>query len=205
MPEKRQFFVTGIGTGIGKTIVSAALVEKLKADYWKPVQSGDLENSDSLSVESLVSNPYSNIHPETYRLTQPFSPHKSAAIDGITIDAENFTIPQTSNSLIIEGAGGLMVPLNDHFLIIDLIKKLGVPVILVSQNYLGSINHTLLSVNALKQYQIPIKGILFNGIKDIYSKEFILDYTGVELLGHIPQYNHVDKAAVIDAGTYIDL
>jgi dethiobiotin synthetase len=205
MPEKQHFFVTGIGTGIGKTIASAVLVEKLKADYWKPVQSGDLENSDSLAVKSLVSNPTTKVHPETYRLSQPFSPHKSAAIDGITIDAENFVIPRTSNSLIIEGAGGLMVPLNDHFLMIDLIKKLNVPVILVSQNYLGSINHTLLSVNVLKQYQIPIKGILFNGIKDIYSKDFILHYTGVELLGHIPEYNDLDKAGIIDAGTYIDL
>ncbi len=205
MSEKQHFFVTGIGTGIGKTIVSAVLVEKLKADYWKPVQSGDLDSSDSLSVKKLISNTHTKIHQEAYRLTQPFSPHKSAAIDNITIDAENFVMPQTSNSLIIEGAGGLMVPLNKQFLIIDLIKKLNVPVILVSQNYLGSINHTILSVNVLKQYQIPVKGIVFNGIKDIYSKDFILDYTGVELLGHIPQYNDVDKAAIIDAGTYIDL
>ncbi|MGZ3767298.1 MAG: dethiobiotin synthase [Mucilaginibacter sp.] len=205
MPDMEHFFVTGIGTGIGKTMVSAILVEKFRSDYWKPVQSGDLENSDSSVIKSLVSNSESFIHPESYRLSQPFSPHKSAAIDGITIDPGNIVPPATVNSLIIEGAGGLMVPLNDSFLMIDLIKKLNVSVILVSQNYLGSINHTLLSIYALKQYGIPIKGIIFNGVKDIYSKEFILNYSGIELLGHIPQFDAIDKATVIDAGDYIDM
>ncbi|MDB5023356.1 MAG: bioD [Mucilaginibacter sp.] len=205
MPDKEHFFVTGIGTGIGKTIVSAVLVEKLKSDYWKPVQSGDLDNSDSLLVESLISNGHTKIHPESYRLSEPFSPHKSAAIDGISIKPENIILPDTNNKLIIEGAGGLMVPLNDKFLMIDLIKKLHLPVILVSQNYLGSINHTLLSVYALKQYGIPIKGIIFNGIEDVYAEEFILDYAGIELLGHIPQFNKADKKAIIDAGNYVDL
>jgi dethiobiotin synthetase len=205
MTDKEHFFVTGIGTGIGKTIVSAVLVEKLKSDYWKPIQSGDLNNSDSLSVKSLISNKLSKIHPESYRLSQPFSPHKSAAIDGITIHPENIVSPETNNTLIIEGAGGLMVPLNDKFLMIDLIKKLSVPVILVSQNYLGSINHTLLSIYALKQYGISIKGIIFNGIEDIYSKEFILDYTGIDLLGHIPYFDKADKKTIVDAGNCIDL
>src|ERR1041385_3043150 len=152
MTLKKPLFVTGIGTGIGKTIVSAALVEKLKADYWKPIQSGDLDKSDSLSVKNLISNSITKIHPESYRLTQPFSPHKSAAIDGIIIDPDAIQLPKTNNALIVEGAGGLMVPLNNEFLIIDLIKKLGIEVILVSQNYLGSINHTLLSIYALKNY-----------------------------------------------------
>src|ERR1700761_4185347 len=205
MPEKDHYFVTGIDTGIGKTIVSAVLVEKLKADYWKPVQSGDLDNSDSISIEHLISNTSSKIHPEAYKLNQPFSPHKSAAIDGITIDPENLVPPKTDNTLIIEGAGGLMVPLNNRFLIIDLIKKLNIPAILVSQNYLGSINHTLLSIQVLKQYEIPIKGIIFNGVKDIYSKEFILQYTEVPLLGHIPQYKEVDKKAIMNAGNYIEM
>ena len=203
--QNRTIFVTGIGTGIGKTIVSAALVEKLKADYWKPVQSGDLDNSDTLTVKSLITNTVSVFHPETYKLTQPFSPHKSAAIDKISIDKDKFIQPQTNNTLIIEGAGGLMVPLKDKFLMIDLIKQLNAEVILVSQNYLGSINHTLLSIDALKHRQIPIKGIIFNGVKDIYSKEFILDYSGVELLGHIPEYNLINKKAIIDAGGYLEI
>ena len=205
MTSTKPLFVTGIGTGIGKTIVSAILVEKLKADYWKPIQSGDLDKSDSLSVESLISNAITKIHPESYRLTQPFSPHKSAAIDGITIDPNTIYLPETDNSLIVEGAGGLMVPLNNKFLIIDLIKKLDIEVVLVSQNYLGSINHTLLSIYALKNYRIPIRGIIFNGKKDIYSKDFILENSGLKLLGHIPEYNVIDKKAIIDAGSYIDL
>jgi dethiobiotin synthetase len=197
-------FITGIGTGIGKTIVSAVFVEKFKADYWKPVQSGDLDSSDTMKVKSLISNSKTVIHPEAYALTQSYSPHKSAAIDGITIDLDKIIAPITSNNLVIEGAGGLMVPLNNKYVLLDLIKKLEAEVILVSKNYLGSINHTLLSINALKQFGIPVKGIVFNGLKDIYSKEYILDYTGIELLGHIPEYNVVDKKAIIDAGNYID-
>ena len=205
MTSKKPLFVTGIGTGIGKTIVSAVLVEKLKADYWKPIQSGDLDKSDSLTVQSLISNPITKMHPESYRLTQPFSPHKSAAIDGITIDPDAMHLPNTNNALIVEGAGGLMVPLNNEFLIIDLIKKLNIEVILVSQNYLGSINHTLLSIHALKNYGIPIRGIIFNGSDDISSKDFILKNSGLELLGHVPEYSTIDKKAIIDAGNYIDL
>ncbi len=205
MPEKEILFVSGIGTGIGKTMVSAVLVEKLKADYWKPVQSGDLDKSDSFAIKNLISNKDSKIHPETYKLSQPYSPHKSAAIDKLSIDPEKIILPQTNNSLIIEGAGGLMVPLTDRFLMIDLIKKLNVPVVLVSQNYLGSINHTLLSIQVLKQYEIPIRGIIFNGVKDIYSKEFILQYTEIALLGHIPQYKEIDKKAIINAGNYIEM
>jgi dethiobiotin synthetase len=204
MPD-RPIFVTGIGTGIGKTVVSAVLTEKLKADYWKPVQSGDLDNSDTLKVKSLVSNPATVFHPETYGLTQPYSPHKSARIDGIEIDEEKFSVPKTDNLLIIEGAGGLMVPLNDHFLMIDLIKQLDAAVVLVSQNYLGSINHTLLSVMALKQYGIDIKGIIFNGDLEPDSESYILQYTGVKLLGHLPEMKAVDRQSVIEAGNYISL
>jgi len=201
----KPIFVTGIGTGIGKTVVSAVLTEKLKADYWKPVQSGDLDSSDTLKVKCLVSNLITAFHPETYGLTQPYSPHKSARIDGIEIDEAEFSIPQTNNLLVIEGAGGLMVPLNDHFLMIDLIKKFGSEVVLVSQNYLGSINHTLLSISALKQYDIKIKGIIFNGKNDPDSESYILQYTGIKLLGHLPEFEGVDKQAVIDAGKHIDL
>jgi dethiobiotin synthetase len=202
MPDK-PLFVTGIGTGIGKTIVSAVLVEKLKADYWKPIQSGDLDNSDTLKVKSLVTNTVSVFHPEAYRLSQPYSPHKSAAIDGITIDIEKITLPDTNNTLIIEGAGGLMVPLNDRFLMIDLIRQLNAEVVLVSQNYLGSINHTLLSVYALKQYQIPVKGIIFNGLPDIYSETFIRNYSKLNIIGHVPQFENVDDKTIMEAGKYL--
>ncbi|MDF2431142.1 MAG: dethiobiotin synthetase [Mucilaginibacter sp.] len=204
MPGK-TIFITGIGTGIGKTIVSAILVEKLKADYWKPIQSGDLNDSDTMKVKSLVTNSASIFHPEAYRLTQPFSPHKSAAIDGLIIDPEKINLPQTTNTLIVEGAGGLMVPLNDQFLMIDLIKKLDAEVILVSAFYLGSINHTLLSISALKQYNIPVKGIIFNGAEDSNSKRFILKYSEIKMLGSIPLLNGIDKATVINATPNIAL
>ena len=204
MPDK-TLFITGIGTGIGKTIVSAVLTEKLKSDYWKPIQSGDLDDSDTLKVKSLVSNTTSVFHTEAYRLTQPFSPHKSAAIDGITIDLNKIIAPETNNNLLIEGAGGLMVPLNDEYLMIDLIKQLDVEVVLVSQNYLGSINHTLLSVAILKQYDIKIAGIIFNGKTDENSESYILNYTGLKLLGHLPQFETVDKDTIIKAGDFITL
>ncbi|MGZ3754202.1 MAG: dethiobiotin synthase [Mucilaginibacter sp.] len=192
-------FVTGIGTGIGKTIISAILVEKLQADYWKPIQSGDLHDSDTLKVKSLVSNSKSVFHPEAYRLTQPYSPHKSAALDNIIIERSKITLPQTQNKLIIEGAGGLMVPLADNYLMIDLIKQLDAEVVLISQFYLGSINHTLLSILALKQYNIPIKGIIFNGDEDVYAKEYILSYTGLEQIAHIDHIKKIDKSSIVVA------
>jgi len=204
MPD-RTLFITGIGTGIGKTIVSAVLTEKLKSDYWKPIQSGDLDDSDTLKVKGLVSNTASVFHTEAYRLTQPYSPHKSAAIDGITIDLNKIIAPKTNNNLLIEGAGGLMVPLNDEYLMIDLIKKLDVEVLLVSQNYLGSINHTLLSVAILKQYDIKIVGIIFNGKTDENSESYILNYTGLKLLGRLPEFETVDKETIIKAGDLITL
>jgi len=201
----RTLFVTGIGTGIGKTIVSALLTEKLKSDYWKPIQSGDLDDSDTLKVKNLVSNTTSVFHTEAYRLTQPYSPHKSAAIDGITIDLNKIIAPKTNNNLLIEGAGGLMVPLNNEYLMIDLIKQLDVEVILVSQNYLGSINHTLLSVAMIKQYDIKIAGIIFNGKTDENSESYILNYTGLKLLGHLPEFETVDKDTIVKAGDFITL
>lgn len=200
MSDTKRYFVTGIGTGIGKTIVSAILTEKLQADYWKPVQSGDLDQSDTLKVKSLVSNQKTVFHPETYRLTQPFSPHKSARLDNVVLDEQQFILPATDNTLIVEGAGGLMVPLNDHFLMIDLIKKLNAEVVLVSQNYLGSINHTLLSWKALVQENIPIAGLIFNGATDPDSESFILQYTKLKLLGCIPEMAEINPQAIKKAG-----
>jgi dethiobiotin synthetase len=195
-----KYFITGIGTGIGKTLISAILTEKLKADYWKPIQSGDLDTSDSITLGSLISNNQTVIHPESYRLTQPLSPHLSARLDGIEIDLNKINMPLTENDLIIEGAGGLMVPLNEKELIIDLIKKLNIEVILVSQNYLGSINHTLLSVNLLKQYEIPIKGIIFNGDENVETERYIQQYTKIKKLGNVPSFSDIDKEEVKAAG-----
>jgi dethiobiotin synthetase len=201
--QHKPLFVTGIGTDIGKTLISAILVEKLKCDYWKPVQSGELENSDTMKVQRLISNTTSVFYPEAYRLTQPYSPHKSAELDGIEIDEKTIIAPKTNNQLLIEGAGGLMVPLNNHALVIDLIKQLDAEVILVSQNYLGSINHTILSIEALKQRYIPIKGVLFNGEENVSTEDYLITYTQVKHLGRVPVLPTVDKNTIADAGKYI--
>lgn len=173
MPNKTPLFVTGIGTDVGKTIVSAILVEKLKADYWKPIQSGDLDNSDTMKVQRLISNTVTRFHPEAYRLTQPYSPHKSADLDGVTIDLDQIRLPETENQLLIEGAGGLMVPLNDQHFVVDLIQKFDAEVVLVVRHYLGSINHTLLSLELLKQKKIKVRALIFNGERDEYSEKII--------------------------------
>jgi len=190
---KKTLFVTGIDTNIGKTVVSAVLVSALNADYWKPIQSGDLDNSDSNKVAKMVGT-NSVIHPETFQLKNPLSPHVSAEMDGIQIDLEDFTIPNTKNSLIIEGAGGLLVPINkkgDY--ISDLICDLGVEVVLVVKNYLGSINHTLLSIEHLKSRGIRIKGIVVVGDKNEASESIITNNTGVKILHHLPIAEVLDQ------------
>ena len=203
--QHKPLFVTGIGTDIGKTLISAILVEKLKCDYWKPVQSGELDNSDTMKVQRLITNTISVFHPEIYRLTQPYSPHKSAALDGIEIDEKTIIAPKTENQLLIEGAGGLMVPLNGHALVIDLIKQLNAEVILVSQNYLGSINHTLLSIEALKQRGVAIRGVLFNGEENASTEDYITAYAQVKHLGRVPKLPEVNKETISEACGYINL
>lgn len=193
----KTYFITGIGTYIGKTVVSAILVEALKADYWKPIQSGDLHQTDTMKVQGLISNATSHFFPEAYRLTEPMSPHAAATIDGVTINLDSIIVPPTNNNLIIEGAGGLMVPLNNDSLVIDLIEKLKAEVILVSINYLGSINHTLLSVEALQRRNIPIKGIIFNGNPVNTSEKFICEYSGMKSLFHIDNEQTIDKQTIL--------
>lgn len=199
------YFVTGIGTGIGKTITSAVLTEKLRADYWKPIQSGDLDISDSLLVKNLISNSRSVIHPEAYRLGQPLSPHLSAKLDGIQIRVDNIKLPTTDNALVIEGAGGLMVPLNDSDLIIDLIQSLKAKIIVVSQNYLGSINHTLLTLEVLKSKNLKVAGLIFNGNPNTESEEYISKYSGVRVFGRIPNLSVVDKISIQKAGEHLHM
>lgn len=193
-----QFFITGIGTEIGKTLVSAIVTEYLQADYWKPVQSGDLHWTDTMKVQSLTSNSKSVFHPERHRLNAPLSPHASAALDGVQIKLSDFTLPQTSNHLVVEGAGGLMVPLNEHDVLIDLIQQLQIPVILVSRNYLGSINHTLLSFEALKQRNIPIAGIVFNGEPNPASESFIENYTQLPVLFRVGNLDDITPESIRD-------
>ncbi|WP_370898479.1 dethiobiotin synthase [Chryseobacterium gossypii] len=157
-----KLFITGIGTDVGKTVCSAVLVKYFNADYWKPVQSGDLDYTDSMKIMGWVGNDVV-CHPEAYRLQLAASPHQSAAAEGTRINLESFRLPETSNPLIVEGAGGLMVPLSDHELIIDLIVRLNIPVALVVRNYLGCINHSLLSLLALRQRNLNLEYLILNG------------------------------------------
>ena len=189
----KQFIVAGIGTEIGKTVVSAILTTGLKADYWKPVQAGDLDQGDAYWIRNWV--PSATVHPSTYALTQPMSPHSAAEIDGITITLENFKIP-TDQTLIVELAGGIMVPLNDRETNLDFIKHLNLPVILVSKNYLGSINHTLLSYETLKQHGIPMAGIVFNGPENPSGEKFILNHTGLPLILRVNQESEINEAVI---------
>jgi len=160
--QQKQLFITGIGTEVGKTVCSAVLTKYFKADYWKPVQSGDLDFSDSMKIKNWVGEK-TVCYPETYRFQLAASPHQSAKEEGITIDLNEFKLPETGNNLIVEGAGGLMVPLNDNEFIIDLIERLNIPVALVVRNYLGCINHTLLSISALAQRKITLEYLILNG------------------------------------------
>ncbi|MBY0426409.1 MAG: dethiobiotin synthase [Cytophagales bacterium] len=178
----KRYFVTAIGTGCGKTVVSAILTEALQADYWKPVQSG-MDDIDRMTVQSLVANPKSVFHPERYLLRTPVSPHAAARIDGVEIQLEDFRLPVTNNNLIIEGAGGVLVPLNDRGgMVIDLAVKFDAEVILVSNIYLGSINHTLLTINELRSRGVRIKGLVFNGESNPESENFILNHSKLPCL-----------------------
>lgn len=191
-----QFIVAGIGTEIGKTFISSILVEALEANYWKPIQSGGLDYTDTDTVKGLVTNQKSVFYPEAYRLTQPLSPHAAAAIDGVRIELEDFQLPQTTAPLVVELAGGLMVPLNNDVLNIDLIEQFNLPVVLVTRNYLGSINHTLLSVHLLQSRGIAIKGLIFNGLSNPATESFILNHTKLPLLAKVEEHSAITPSLV---------
>ncbi|WP_159799917.1 dethiobiotin synthase [Flavobacterium sp. MK4S-17] len=186
-----KLFITGIGTDVGKTVASAIITEALQADYWKPVQAGELENSDSHKVKRYISNTQSVIHKSSYTLSTPASPHFAAAEEDVVIDIKNITEPETQNHLVIEAAGGVLVPLNDTDIIIDLIKP-DYKVVVVSRHYLGSINHTLLTCEALKSRGISIGGIIFSGAEVQATESVILAKTGIKLIGRIDEEPYFD-------------
>jgi dethiobiotin synthetase len=198
-----RIFVTGIGTGIGKTIVSAVITEALHADYWKPVQAGLQDGTDSQTVSQLITNSITKIHPEAFRLAMPASPHTAAKTENVQIHIRKMKIPVTANNLVIEGAGGLLVPLNDKELMVDFIKETNAAVILVVKHYLGSINHTLLSVEALKQRQINFAGIIYNGEANASSEEAIDAFTKGKVLGRIGQEAVFSPALVLKYASQI--
>lgn len=190
-----KYFITGIGTEIGKTIVSAIVTEALQADYWKPIQAGDLEYSDTHKVKELISNPQTVFHPNSFSLKTPMSPHAAAEIDGVEISAARIIEPRTQNDLVIEGAGGLLVPISDTETIADIIKP-DHKVIVVSRHYLGSINHTLLTIEALKNRNLNCIGIIFNGMENKSTEEVIQKMTGLPVLLRIREEDTFNKEIV---------
>lgn len=196
-----KLFITGISTDVGKTVASAIIVEALQADYWKPIQAGDLDNSDTHKVKGYVSNYNTQFHHNSYALNTPASPHFAAEVDGVSIDLKKIKEPKTDNHLVIEGAGGLYVPLNDGDCVVDLIQS-DYKVIVVSRHYLGSINHTLLTIEALKNRKLNIGGIIFSGAENKGTESIILSKTGIKCIGRIEQEPYFDKNVIKE---YADL
>lgn len=189
-----NYFVTAIDTDSGKTFASAIMCEALEADYWKPVQAG--LPRDSQTVKNLVTNTRTTVHPEAYLLKTPASPHASAKRDGVTINLSDLKLPETTQDLVIEGAGGCLVPLNDQDFVIDLISRFKAEVILVADLYLGSINHTLLTIEALRSRNLSIRGLIFNGESNIESERIILLRSGLRCLLRIDHERHIHPGIV---------
>lgn len=198
-----KLFVTGIGTNVGKTLVSAILTETLQADYWKPIQSGTIEGQDSLTVEKLISNSKSTIHPESYLLKEPLSPHYAAKIDGVEILLNQFETPKTNNDLIIEGAGGILVPLNQHDFVIQIAQQCDAEVVLVIQNYLGCINHSLLSINYLLTNGYKLKYLVFNGDFEDEVKHIIISQAKDIKHINIPFLKHINPQSITNTAMEI--
>lgn len=190
--------IAGIHTGIGKTFCSAVFCQAMGFDYWKPVQAGDTDATDSTFIRSFVSNPGTKIHPEAYLLSKATSPHLAAKNEALKITPDRIQIPETENGLIIETAGGLMSPLAENFLNIDLIQKFELPVVLVSHEYLGSINHTLLSIEALNSRKIRIAAMVYTGANNHDAANFIPDYSGIPFLFRIPVFEKIDKHTIAE-------
>ena len=189
------YFVTAIHTDSGKTLVSAILTQALQADYWKPIQAGLPRDTDL--VMSLVTNAHSVLHREAYRLQTPASPHAAARAEGMDIRLSDILLPQTRNdNLVMEGAGGVLVPLNDRDFVIDLAEKFGAEIILVSNHYLGSINHTLLTVHELKRRGLKVRGIIFNGPSNPDTEAIVLQHSGYPCLLRILPVEEVSREVV---------
>ncbi len=190
------YFITGIGTDVGKTIASAIITEALEADYWKPIQAGDLQYCDTKKVQQLISNKVSKFHSNSFALQTPMSPHAAADIDGISIEPKHIKPPKTKNHLVIEGAGGLLVPINHKHTILDLIKPT-YKIIVVSRHYLGSINHTLLTLNLLQEKGFDTS-VIFSGNEHKTTEDIIKQMTKVKIIGRIEEEPYFDKNVVKD-------
>lgn len=193
-----RFFVTGTDTGVGKTVVCALLAAGLKTNYWKPVQSGSVEGLDSETVRTLAGLEHSMIVPEAYVFQKPVSPHLAAEMEGVRIDFEQLNLLNKPADLIIEGAGGLMVPLCENVLILDLIDKLALPVLIVARNTLGTINHTLLTVETLKNADLDIMGVVLNGVRNDAHVKTIEHFGKVPVLAQLEPFSHFSPTALKD-------
>lgn len=197
----RRFVVSGTDTNVGKTVFAAGLTGALNGHYWKPIQSGFAPEGDKETVMRLSGLPASHILPERYRLTAPLSPHRSAEMDGVVIQPATLTLPEVAGPLVIEGAGGLMVPITREFLQIDLYRKWDLPVILVARTTLGTINHTLLSIAALRMQEIPILGVAFVGEDNSDNIRTIGEMGEVRVLGRLPHLPQLNAHTLRDAFT----
>lgn len=194
----KSLFVTGIGTGVGKTVGSAVLCKAFNADYWKPIQAGDLKSSDSIFVQQF-SQTQGKIWPERYALKYAMAPHKAAELEGVRMELSDLHLPDSNNKLIIEGAGGCAVPINEQHTYLDFIQKQNLATVLVVNNYLGSINHTLLSIEALKARNIDLKGIILIGSENQASEKAYTDHGGVQILGRIPWAKKINQQFIAEA------
>ena len=196
-----DIFVTGIDTEVGKTVVSALLVELFHCGYWKPVQCGDLDTPDKARVLEIVSEHKPVIHPEAYAFKNPVSPHIAAKMENQEIQISRIKRPDTSERLIIEGAGGVLVPLNQHQFMVDLIAKFRCLTVVVSKNYLGCINHTLLTLEFLKKRKLPVLGIVFNGEENLDIQNLITRSFEIPRLLHL---NHEKEFNARVVARYVD-
>ncbi|WP_152285849.1 dethiobiotin synthase [Flavicella marina] len=190
----KKIFITGISTEVGKTLVSAIVTEALEADYWKPVQAGELDYSDTDKVAEMISNTITTFHQNSYALETPMSPHAAAEIDQIQINIDSIICPNTNNNLVIEGAGGLLVPLNDHDTILDIIKP-DYKIIVVSRHYLGSINHTLLTTQLLQEKGFDVS-IIFSGDAHPTTESIIAKKTDAKIIGRIDEEKSINKETI---------
>ena len=192
----QKYIITGIGTDVGKTVVSAIFAQALKATYWKPIQAGDLDNSDRIKVFNWTDDDVTIIE-EAFQLSSPMSPHAAATIDGLKIEKESLALPTVRGNIIIEGAGGVLVPINDDGLLFaDIFAEYQLPVIIVSRHYIGSINHTLLTIEALQNRNIPIEGLVFVGDENATTESIILTRTKCKFLARIPLATEVTTAFI---------
>ncbi len=199
------FFVTGTDTDVGKTLVSAWLMTHLDALYWKPVQAGSEPETDSMTVRRLAGISADRILPEAYLLPEAIAPHEAARRAGVTIDMAKLEAPATDRLLIVEGAGGLLVPLTDTDYVIDLAAELHLPLILVARSTLGTINHTLLSIEALRRRGLPLAGVVINGPETPHNRAAIERYGEVNVIAEIPWLPELTRASLREIEPELDL